>query len=449
MNAQSLYRKAKAAPVLMFAALSAVAFHINAAPTVSGAVLGEDSSTLTIVGTGFGQKPQAAPILLDKLDTSYENGAVNSAYQILEHGDKVPTASESNFSIWAAGSSGAWESVRPAVTSSHQPRHDESKEHYFLRGQNSTLGNPVAHGGQTGWNTPTDDKQLYVSWWYKPKFPPQRYWRISPVSLTGEYIPGEPLNIGGIAKATFIGIDSDGQLNLAFNEKPPTTKELLGSTIVGIESGAKSLFPDQHISASSIGYESPGSQKYIRVWEDPAGKEGIRFSWTQMHQTIGTTVNWAEAPLQGGKWNHLELELDTQKGFARLHVNSKKLTEFSFDPALDREGKWSPTVALIGLEGKVGRLQESHLDDIYIDNTLQRVVLANAKSINDATHYEVQQPVKWDDQSITVIIHKGAIPDISAYYIFVFDDQGNPNKEGYPICGDCKLPPAKIDLSIE
>jgi len=171
MNAQSLYRKAKAAPVLMFAALSAVAFHIKAAPTVSGAVLGEGSSTLTIVGAGFGQKSRAAPILLDKLDTSYENGAENSAYQILDHGDKVPTYSESSSSIWAAASSGAWESVRPVVTSAHQPRHEQSKEHYFLQGQNSTLGNPVAYGGQTGWNTPIDNKQLYVSWWYKPKYP--------------------------------------------------------------------------------------------------------------------------------------------------------------------------------------------------------------------------------------------------------------------------------------
>lgn len=449
MKTQNLYPKAKTTPVLVLAALFTVAPHIQADPTINGAMLGEEASTLTIVGTGFGQKSQAAPILLDNLDTSYENGVVNPAYQMLDHGDKIPTSSESSYSIWAAASSGAWGSVRPVVTSTHQQRHDQSKEHYFLQGKNSTLGNPVAYGDQTGWNTPTDVRQLFISWWYKPKFPPQWYWRVSPVNLKGQFIPGETLVIGGITKATFIGLDPDGQLNFAFHQSPPPTKDLLGATIAGLSSGAMSIFPEQHISTSSVGYESPGSQKYIRVWEDPRGRDGIRFSWTQMHQTIGSTVNWAEAPIQGGKWNHLELELDTQRGFARLHVNSKKLTEFSFDPALDNVGKWSPTVALIGLEGKVGRLQESHIDDIYIDNTLQRVVLANAKSISDATHYEVQQPVKWTDGSITINIQKGAIPDISTYYVFVFDGQGNPNRDGYPICSDCKPPPVKIDLSIE
>ncbi|KPQ30433.1 MAG: IPT/TIG domain [Marinobacter excellens HL-55] len=452
MNSQHTCAKRKVIVSLLTVMISTASMNVVSAPQISSVTISDSSGdrpTITIQGSGFGEKKQAAPILFDQLDVTYENGKLNESFQSLEDGEKIPATSNNQSSIWAAVSSGAWGSFPPEVTTQHDPRHEQSKEHYLLLGHNSTIGNPVAYGGVSGWDTPVDNTQLYVSWWFKPKYSPQWYWRISPISMTGKFIEGETLDVGGIISAKFIGIDNEGQINLVFNEKPPITKELLGLTIRGQSSGAQTMFPTAHIDSSGFGYETPGSQKYIRIWEDPLGKEGIRFSWTQMHQTIGQTVNWSEAPLKGNEWNLLELELDSKKGFARLRVNSKTLTEFRFETSLDYQGKWSPTIALIGLNGKVGRLQQSFLDDIYFDNTLQRVFLGDSSSFESLNHSELQRPIAWSDSEIRFELTKGAIKNIDNSYVYVADETGSVNESGQPICSTCKLPPEKINLTIE
>lgn len=428
-------------------------FSASAAPTISSMEIDEtqQNTKVTLTGSGFGEKTQAAPILFDKVDASYENGILNESYQMLTDGSKVPSSSsEGQAPVWAGVSSGAWGSFPPEITT-QSPRHDKSGKHYLLLGHNSTIGNPVAYGGKSGWDTPIDNKQLYVSWWFKPKYEPQWYWRVSPVELTGSFQAEETLDIGGIARATFIGIDNDGQINLVFHKAPPRTDDLKGVTIKGQTSGATSKFPTTFVNSEGFGYETPGSQKYIRVWEDPYGKEGIRFSWTQMHQTIGSTVNWETAPVKGGEWNHLELEMDTEQGFVRLRVNSDVLTSFSFDPALDSQGRWSPTVALMGLNGKVGKLQQSHMDDIYIDKALQRVVVGNASKFENVTHYEVQYPTLWTNDMLEFNLDLGAIDSQSSAYVYVFDSSGIQNSDGYPLCMamECKAPPEKIRLLVE
>jgi hypothetical protein len=423
----------------------------EAAPAISSSTSEASAggnTTITIQGSGFGEKAKAAPVLFDQVDASYENGIPNLNYQALTDGTTVPSATQGQPSVWADVSSGAWGSVPPKIISSQTARHENSSEQYLMPGQNSTIARPVAYGGASGWDTPVDNTQLYVSWWYKPKYAPQWYWRVSPTNPTGEFQNGETLTIGGVAQATFIGIDSEGQINLVFKQQP-NKNELLGTLIRGESSGATSIFPETFVGSGGSGYETPGSQKYIRVWEDPQGKEGIRFSWTQMHQTLGSVVNWSTAPVIGGEWNHLEMEMDTQKGLVRLFVNSKQLTSFNFDPSLDYQGRWSPTVAMLGLNGKVGKLQESQVDDIYIDNSIQRVILGNAPTIDQVTRHENQRQLEWSNSRIKFQLYQGAIENLDSAYLYVYDSDGLVNFEGYPICSDCKEPPAKIDLFIE
>lgn len=431
---------------------SAMSLPATASPTIHSATIqasDNNEQVIVIQGLGFGDKKQAAPVLMDFVDASYEGGLVENSYQLLTDGQKVPVASKGEDSIWATAASGAWGSFPPEVTSAYTPRHEDSTEQYLLVGHTSFLGNPVAYGGESGWDTPTDNKQLYVSWWFKPAYAPQRYWRVYPINIRGSFSKGETLVIGEGIIAEYIGIDEEGMINLVFAEKPPKAEMLAGKIIKGRTSGASSTFPKDHISVSSYGYEAPGSQKYLRVWEDPQGKEGIRFSWTQMHQTIGSVVNWAEAPVVGGSWNHLEFEMDTDEGLIRLKVNSQAFTEFKFDPSLDASGRWSPTAALIGLDGKVGKLQVSQIDDIYFDSTLQRAVIGNAPSLEKVTHYELQMPKKWTDREITLNARKGSLKDIESAYLYIFNSEGIANTQGYPICSDCKLPPEKIGLSVE
>jgi len=436
---------------------SSVCMGLSASPQVTSVTISEregEPEKLIIQGIGFGSKEQAAPVLFDQLDASFENGTLNKAFQSLEHGDKIPSTTMGQDSIWAGVSSGAWDSFTPEVTTQAPPRHKGSKKHYLLLGHDSTIGNPVAYGGDSGWKTPTDNKQLYVSWWFKPKYTPSLYWRISSDESQVNFIPGETLDIGGIAEAQYIGKDKDGLLNIVFMKQPPHIEELKSKPIIGQSSRAQTSFPSQFIDSSGVGYESPGAQKYIRVWEDSNGKDGIRFSWTQMHASVVSTNNsiasatvWDFRHLDPNKWNHLELELDSEIGIIQLYVNSKPLNPISFDPRLDMPGL-SPTVALLGLNGKVGKLQISEIDDIYIDKTRQRVLIGDADSYNNVNHWEVQKPTSWDNNNISVEVFKGSLENYKNGYIYVFDSNGLVNKQGIAICSDCQLPPSKISLDV-
>ena len=73
-----------------------------------------------------------------------------------------------------------------------------------------------------------------------------------------------------------------------------------------------------------------------------------------------------------------------------------------------------------------------YLDDVYIDNTLSRVMLCNDETYEDATICEPQIPSAWSGTSITVTVNQGALPDGTAY-LFVFDSDNAVNGTGYPV----------------
>ncbi|MDY6969938.1 MAG: hypothetical protein SVR08_14950 [Spirochaetota bacterium] len=71
-------------------------------------------------------------------------------------------------------------------------------------------------------------------------------------------------------------------------------------------------------------------------------------------------------------------------------------------------------------------------DDIYIDSTLSRVMLANNQDYESATIIEPQIPSAWSDNSITVTTNIGALTGDTAY-LFVFDADNNHNPMGYTV----------------
>jgi len=75
----------------------------------------------------------------------------------------------------------------------------------------------------------------------------------------------------------------------------------------------------------------------------------------------------------------------------------------------------------------------TYLDDIYIDNTMSRVMLANNQRYERATIVEPQIPSHWDNTSITVQVNLGRFPDAGTAYLFVFDADNVHNSIGYPI----------------
>ncbi len=95
-----------------------------------------------------------------------------------------------------------------------------------------------------------------------------------------------------------------------------------------------------------------------------------------------------------------------------------------------------------------------YFDDIYVDITMARVVLANNQIYSNATIIEPQIPSNWSDTSITATVNLGRLLDGSTAYLFVFDTNNEHNSVGYPVTlgssgGDTTPPAAPSGLQVQ
>tara|TARA_R110000850_G_scaffold102658_1_gene212018 strand:- start:11532 stop:12836 length:1305 start_codon:yes stop_codon:yes gene_type:complete len=414
----------------------------------------ENNGEVRITGSGFGSKAHASPVLFDFASHAYEKGKLNIAHSLLKGTSSLPLGhnGEAN-AVWSTSSSSFY------YSDNAQPRHPYSEGTYFLDGANAWVGRPVAYGGLEGWGTPADNPQAYVSWWYKNKYDSVYYWRFSELNQSGTFIPGEPLRIDGAGSGydtgTYIGVDNEG-LHNAVLYGHRNKNYLVLKRIVGVKSGASTVFPDTFRAGSGEGYETPGS-KLMRVWDDPNGSAGIRssvalhdFYVSPQRDGFDRAKVYATLDLPDNEWVHLEYELDTNAGVVRLFEDGELQGEANFSPDAAYQGKYSPTIALIGTNAHQLKLQKSWISEIYFDDSLQRVVLGNAENYGDVTHRELQLPVSWNDSEINLKLNLGALDFNDDVYLYVFDKDGVSNKKGYPLCsGDsCPVPPSRINLLI-
>jgi len=422
--------------------LLAVSVGAAANPVVNNVVANglAHGDVITIQGKGFGMKSQGAPVLYDLGTVVYENGKLSSKQT--GFADFQEVSRDGLSSVWSKPSVSSSGSSTPAITYSRDRRHQYLPSHYYFTGVKGFLGWPSAYGGA---DTPVDNKQLYVAWWYKPKYDPRYYWVFPVSNIKGKFIEensnslGEKLTVSSGVTGQVIKIEN-GQVHAIFDEQV-NKNNLAGMVIKGSKSGATA-------ELDTSGYLAPGSNKYIRVWEDPNGKEGIRVSWTQNQITGGVSSSWVYAPVKAGEWNLMELMMDTSTGKLEARVNSQHLADYDLGKNADLKGKYSPTIGLIGFDGKSQSYQEHELSEIYMDNSLQRIVIGNAPTFDKVTHYEIQMPIKWQDNQVEAKVNLGSLSKSSNLYLYVFDNKGIVNNTGYKLCDDCQAPPVAPLLKV-
>lgn len=82
-------------------------------------------------------------------------------------------------------------------------------------------------------------------------------------------------------------------------------------------------------------------------------------------------------------------------------------------------------------------------DDIYFDGSASRVMIGDASTYSACTHFEMQPPTAWANDSITVTLNRGSFGATDTAYIYVFDSANAYNSSGLPITfGDEEEPPA-------
>ncbi len=407
---------------------------------------------LIVHGKNFDSKPNGWPILVDYVSHAYQRGELTRFSDILKDMQAIPIASEAPSSRWAANSTDS-----AVVFSTTRPkRHAFDAAGYLMRGNNSWLGRPTSYGGISGWNTPVDNPYLYVSWWVKFKYNSTYYWRFSPETINGRFLPGEPLSVGDSIKGTYIGVDGSGLINAVF-EGQRNANNLKGLIVKGLESGATTKFPQDFRAGEGIGYETPGS-KYLRIWDDP-GSNGIRTSLSQFDfflvaysdPSLSSGRVYDTVDVEANKWHHFEAVVDASTGEFKSWFNGRLRGVAKFDPAAMHQGLYSPTIALLGNNGKQEVLQEMDVSEIYMDSSLQRVVLSNASEFDSLNNYELQVPMSWSDGEITFKANLGSLDISKPLYLYVYDQNGIANSTGVPICRevDCVAPPAPVDLTVE
>jgi hypothetical protein len=435
-----------------------VCFTLMASPLVSAVevirVKVVDGKELIVDGSGFGERfGQAAPVLMDFAEYAYENGVLNEHHAGFSQGQPIDRIGSDPNTLWVKPSVGSSsEGSSPRLERLASDRLASSDAHYLMEGANSWLGWPSAYGG---FETPVDNQQLYVSWYMKPKYDPRWYWSTTPLNQNGQFLLGESVAINGI-DGTFIG-ESDAGISsgmLVFIlPGQRNANNLAGQKLVGLESGAEITFHPDFAGSSGVGFLSPGSNKYLRVWEDSSGREGVRLSWTngQITQSgFTTSENSFSAEVIPGKWNFMELFIDLNAGKAIAKVNGIKDFEEVFGADKDLEGSGSPTIALLGLNGKIQVLQKMELDDIYMDHRFSRIFIGNKPNFRDLDSYNLQIPVEWSDNQIKFKPGRNGVEFTEAAYLYIINEDGEVNELGFPlctICGNAPNPPPGVQIN--
>jgi hypothetical protein len=156
-------------------------------------------------------------------------------------------------------------------------------------------------------------------------------------------------------------------------------------------------------------------------------------------------------PVKG--WTKNE-HLMSYPAYYKYYVNNSWFLDTTKDPncSLNTERYTTPSAVTIGgfwKKAMCGNNQDDldddacrYFDDVYVDTTFSRVVLADSADYSQARIVEPQIPLEWTDTSIHFKTNLGAITGDA--YLFVFDSNNSRNTIGYDIqmdglgqiCGD-------------
>jgi len=165
--------------------------------------------------------------------------------------------------------------------------------------------------------------------------------------------------------------------------------------------------------------------------------------WTIQEACSGTSRGWGgvRAGFTRGVWHHLQFEY--RESSSRGKADGVMRAWFDgrlVDTATNLITRcWAADtpkrVSLLGFYNSWGSSPAYSYwqDDSYIDNTWARVEVGDAPSYTDCRHREIQIPLAWSNDTITITVNDGAFEPGQRAYLFVVDHRGVANQVGYPI----------------
>jgi len=341
-------------------AILVIAAPVEAAPAVGGmnGVM-DHGATVTIIGSGFGSKAQAAPLVWD-------NGS----------GDKI-------LNIW----SGAWPNLLPGYNTGYY----SSMRGIDLPHAHATRYIAGAHaantGAYSGYNVTVFKAVSFVSF---PAYVYASWYQRSDDNWV-------------------FGQDNNYKVFDYSEGKEPYT--------------AWKNWP------ICYGPPHPGSTKDGAQWTIEPGAP-IKNPDLKGHNSW-----WASAvnPM-AGKWSKVEIAFkvtDQADGYVDVWENGRKV--ISYVGPTDNYAGTQRTIGIGGFARMKSPNNWRYFDDIYVDTSLARVVLADKPVLSQATIIENQIPTAWSDRSITATVNLGRFNQGQAAYLIVVDDSGTPSASGLQV----------------
>lgn len=206
------------------------------------------------------------------------------------------------------------------------------------------------------------------------------------------------------------------------------------------------------------------SEKWFRGIHNTPDFSQRTFTWSQLNSGVydtydscpgGACVTGKGSKPSANTWTFMELYFDNINYSYTLKMNNSAV-DMNRSWAIDSADCRITKAWIIGRDagGVLPSNITSWLDDIYLDNTFQHVVIGNAPTYLACNHLEIQPATAWSSngQSITVILNQGSFSDGSIAYLYVVDSDGTANETGYPITlsgsSDAIAPTAPSGLAV-
>ncbi|MFL0809318.1 MAG: hypothetical protein K6L76_02770 [Agarilytica sp.] len=188
------------------------------------------------------------------------------------------------------------------------------------------------------------------------------------------------------------------------------------------------------------------SSKWLRVSDD-TDETGKTFSFTQQQAYVyaGDTYcanDWEGFDGNAGNWTFIEAFFDNANKTFTIRIDGEYLFEqVSWDPCTSFQFN---EIWKLGFDGGGTSPPEITwwMDDIYVDNTFARVMLGNASTYAESSHFEMQNPISWANNSINIELNSGSFSNNTTAYIYVIDNTGDVNPNGFPVTVSTDIEPA-------
>ena len=447
-----------------------------ASPSIHDVVVDSAQETLVVVGRGFGTKSQAAPVLFDFGEHAYENGQKNDFHSrhYVDGQNMRPTFMDSNMRVYdlmartPRNTGDSWGNNGPIYSADPSAQRHAGVNALYRMRRGARIGQPMAYGGYANppdarFRQPDGNKQIYVAWWLKPWIDPYQHRALILENVQGEFkLSPDGLSVGERFTSSHNGgrwaghivgwwtgqFDQDGQPYTFLDVAPDVApwSGIAGATITGVESGATATI------SGIRGYT--GSHKYARIWQGwvscPSSATRAALGVSSMsHECTDAPGLWhnnsSPSHIRPGEWHMFEWMIDNEAGKMIFKINGQKMSGWHrdgsydtlhFDPAQAASETLSPTLHTLGMDTNAWGLQTFDISEIYMDSSWQRVVLADAPSLSNVKHLELQRPISWVDDQVAFELRLGALQGTRTadeLYVFVFDRNGQVNAEGFPL----------------